>query len=134
MSSSAMASTRIPYPQMRFTWGTRIFVCRSMAEGLDGCGGGFGFKLGAEGGVEVAAGDDDGDFAGGYDSGKFERVEEGECDADCAGGFGDDVGGGEKDAKRGADFVFSDGDDAVDKLEDVLEVECAEGLGAEAVT
>ena len=81
-------------------------------------GDGFGCEeFGAEGGVEVAAGEDGDDFLRG---GKLVGVEERGGEGDGAGGLGGEVGGGEDDAEGGADFVFGDGDDAVDELEDVL--------------
>ena len=60
-------------------------------------------------------------------------MEEGRGQGDGSGGFGGDFCGLEKDAGGGADLVFGHREDAVDVLEDVSEVEGAEGLGAEAV-
>ena len=91
---------------------------------------GFGFEFGAEGGFEVAAGEDGDDLFGRRE---LVGVEERGGEGDGAGGFGGEVGGLQDEAEGGADLVFGDGDDAVDVLEDVLEVALAEGLGAEAI-
>ena len=83
-----------------------------------------------QGGVDVAAGEDDDCLVCG---GELVGVEEGGGESDGAGGLGDEGGAGEQDAHGGEDLVFGDGDDARNVAEDVVEVEGAEGLGAEAV-
>ena len=60
-------------------------------------------------------------------------MEERGSEGDGPGGLGDDAGAVQDEARGGADLGLGDGDDAVDKLEDVLEVELAEGLRAQAV-
>jgi len=60
-------------------------------------------------------------------------MEERGGEADDPGGLGDNAGGAKDEAEGGADFFFADGNDPVDKLEDVVEVALAEGLRAEAV-
>ena len=54
-------------------------------------------------------------------------------EGDGAGRLGDQVGVGEINLHRVENLLLRDGDNAVDVLENVLEVELAEGLGAEAV-
>ena len=90
----------------------------------------LGEQLSAEVGVEVAAADDDGYLLGWWE---FMRVVEGGGEGDSAAWLGDDTGGGEHEAHGVEDLVLGDAEEAVDVREDVLEVEPAEGLGAQAV-